>query len=62
MLNSKFLFIRGSEGNKFLKVTTAPKPVLQMQRDCRFNYVKRIKVNKIVAVTVSRAIGNKLMI
>jgi topoisomerase-4 subunit A len=60
-LNSKFLFIKEGEGNRLLKVTTAPEPLLQMQsgRGSQIRKAK-IKLNKVVEVMGWRAIGNKL--
>ncbi|MDQ6904761.1 MAG: DNA gyrase/topoisomerase IV subunit A, partial [Bacteroidota bacterium] len=60
-LNTKFLFIKEGEGNRLLKVTTAPEPLLQMQsgRGSQIRKAK-IKLNKVVEVMGWRAIGNKL--
>ncbi|MEO8861689.1 MAG: DNA gyrase/topoisomerase IV subunit A [Ginsengibacter sp.] len=60
-LNSKFLFIKEGEGNRLLKVTTTPEPLLQMQsgRGSQIRKAK-IKLNKVVEVMGWRAIGNKL--
>ncbi len=60
-INTKFLFIKEGEGNRLLKVTTQPEPVLAMQSG-RGSQVRKakIKLNKVVDVMGWRAIGNKL--
>jgi topoisomerase IV subunit A len=60
-LNTKFYFIKEGEGNRLLKVTTAPEPLLEMQSG-RGSQIRRakIKLNKVVEVMGWRAIGSKL--
>ncbi len=60
-LNTKFFFIKEGEGNRLLKVTTQPEPLLAMQTG-RGSQVRKakIKLNKVVDVMGWRAIGNKL--
>ncbi len=60
-LNSKFFFIKEGNGNRLLKVTTVPEPLLAMQsgRGSQIRKAK-IKLNKVVDVMGWKAIGNKL--
>ncbi len=60
-LNSRFFFIKEGKGNRLLKATTAPEPLLEMQSG-RGTQVRRakIKLNKVVEVMGWKAIGNKL--
>ncbi|MEO7960794.1 MAG: DNA gyrase/topoisomerase IV subunit A, partial [Ginsengibacter sp.] len=60
-LSSKFFFIKEGMGNKLLKATTAPEPLLEMQSG-RGSQVRKakIKLNKVVEVMGWKAIGNKL--
>jgi topoisomerase IV subunit A len=60
-LNNKFFFIKEGAGNRLLKATTVPEPVLAMQKG-RGSQIRKgkIKLHKMVDVMGWKAVGNKL--